>query len=140
MDSLFQFHSDDVGKLILRITVGGIIVFHGISKLTHGIGWLPAVLQMHGLPGFLAYGVFIAEVVAPVLLFCGLLTRLASLTIAFDMVMALWLVLRSQIFTVKQGGGGWAIEVEAFLLLGAVALFFLGSGKYSFSKGDGKWD
>lgn len=140
MDSLFRFHSDDMGKLILRIIIGGIIVFHGMSKLTHGIGWLPPVLQMHGLPGFLAYGVFIAEVIAPVFLFCGVLTRMASLAIAFDMVMALWLVLRNEIFAVKQGGGGWAIEVEAFLLFGALAIFFLGSGKYSISKGQGKWD
>jgi len=140
MDSLSTFHSDDFGKLILRFTVGGIMLFHGIWKLMHGIGWLPPVLHMHGLPGFLAYGVFIAEVLAPLLLFAGWMTRFAALTIVVDMLMALLLVLRNDIFTVKPGGGGWGIEIEAFFLLGALALFFTGSGKYSVTGGKGSWD
>ncbi|HEY6952039.1 MAG TPA: DoxX family protein [Bacteroidota bacterium] len=140
MGSLVPVHSDDFGKLILRFSVGGMLLFHGLSKLMHGIGWLPPLLQMHGLPGFLAYGVFIAEIVAPLLLFAGLWTRLASAAIVVDMIMAVALVLRSEIFAVKQGGGGWGIELEAFFLLGSLAIFFLGAGKYSFSKGSGKWD
>ncbi len=140
MDSLRTFHSDDLGKLILRFTVGGIMLFHGIWKLMHGIGWLPPVLHMHGLPGFLAYGVFVAEVLAPILLIAGWLTRLASLTIVIDMIMALLLVLRNDIVAVKPGGGGWAIETEAFFLLAALALFFTGAGKYSASRGIGNWN
>lgn len=140
MESLLSFHSDDLGKLILRLSVGGIMLFHGLSKIMHGIGWLPPLLQMHGLPGFLAFGVFIAEVVAPILLFAGLWTRLASLAIVIDMVMAITLVLRNEIFAVKQGGGGWGIEIEAFFLLGSLAVFFLGAGKYGVSRGNGKLD
>jgi putative oxidoreductase len=140
MDSLPAMHSDDLGKLILRVTVGGIMLFHGIWKLMHGIGWIPPILHMHGLPGFLAYGVFIAEVLAPILLLAGWLTRLASLTIVVDMLMALLLVLRNDILAVKPGGGGWGIEIEAFFLLGSLAVFFLGAGKYSASGGNGEWD
>jgi putative oxidoreductase len=140
MDSLLTFHSDDIGKLILRVTVGGILLFHGVWKLMHGIGWIPPVLHMHGLPGFLAYGVFVAEVIAPIFLLAGWMTRLASLTIVVDMLMAFLLVLHNNIFAVKPGGGGWGIEVEAFFLFGALALFFTGSGKYSVSRGQGKWD
>lgn len=140
MDSLLTFHSDDTGKLILRFAVGGIMLFHGVWKLMHGIGWIPPVLQMHGLPGFLAYGVFVAEVVAPILLFAGWMTRLASLAIIVDMLMALLLVLREDIFAVKPGGGGWGIEVEALFLFGALVLFFTGAGKYSVSRGKGQWD
>lgn len=116
------------------------MLFHGVWKMMHGIGWIPPVLHMHGLPGFLAYGVFIAEVIAPILLFAGWLTRLASLAIVIDMLMALLLVLHNQVFAVKPGGGGWAIEVEAFFLLGALTLFFTGPGTYSVSKGKGQWD
>ena len=116
------------------------MLFHGVWKMMHGIGWLPPVLHMHGLPEFLAYGVFVAEVLAPLLLFAGWQTRLASLTIVIDMVMALLLVLRNDIVSVKQGGGGWGIEIEAFFLLAAVTLFFTGAGKYSISGGKGRWD
>ena len=139
MDSLLTFHSDDIGKLILRFTVGGIMLFHGVWKLMHGIGWIPPILHMHGLPGFLAYGVFIAEVIAPLLLFVGWLTRLASLAIMVDMLMAILLVLHHVVFAVKLGGGGWDIEVEAFFFLGALVLFFTGAGKYSISRGRGQW-
>jgi putative oxidoreductase len=140
MGSLLAFKSDDLGKLMLRLAVGGLILFHGISKLTHGIGWLPPILQANGLPGFIAYGVFIAEVVAPFLVILGVFTRLASLTIAFDMVMAVMLVMRSEVFALKQSGGGWGIELEAFFFIGACALFFMGSGKYGIMKGKGTWD
>ena len=140
MDSLLTFRSDDVGKLILRVAVGGIMLFHGVWKLAHGIGWLPPILQMHGLPGFFAYGVFVAEVLAPFLLISGWLTRLASVTIVVDMLTAILLVLHNDIFTVKPGGGGWGIELEAFFLLGALALFFTGGGKYGVTHGKGVWD
>ncbi len=139
MDPLSAYQSDDLGKLIVRATVGGLMIFHGVSKLLHGIGWMPPMLQMHGLPGALAYGVFVAEIVAPILILAGWKTRLLALTIAFEMVMAIWLEFRDRMFTVKPGGGGWMIELEMFFLLGSIALFFLGSGKYSISRGQGKW-
>jgi putative oxidoreductase len=140
MNSLLTLPSDDVGKLVLRVTVGGIMLFHGVWKLAHGIGWLIPILQMHGLPGFLAYGVFISEVLAPLLLFSGWLTRLASLTIVIDMLVAILLVLHRDILAVKPGGGGWGIELEAFFLFSALALTFTGGGKFGVTGGKGKWD
>src|SRR5207302_1307071 len=73
---------DDAGKLILRVTVAVLMVMHGISKLQNGIGWMAGMLQSHHIPAFVGYGVYVAEVVAPILLILGLLTRLAALVIA----------------------------------------------------------
>ena len=140
MDSLLTGHSDDLGKLFLRLAVGGMMLFHGLSKLLHGIGWMPPMLQMHGIPGWLAYGVFVAEIIAPLLILAGWKTRLLALTVIFDMIMAVWLEFRDRIFTVKPVGGGWTLELEMFFLIGALVLFFIGSGKYSVSRGRGKWD
>jgi len=140
MELLTSFHSEDAGKLTLRITVGGLMIFHGLSKLLHGIGWMPPMLQMHGLPGVFAYGVFVAEVIAPIFIVAGWRARLFALTVIFDMVMALWLEFRDRLFTVKPGGGGWSIELEVFFLLISLAIFFVGAGKFSVSKGQGKWD
>lgn len=140
MDSVLTLHSDDLGKLLLRCTVGGLMLFHGVSKLLHGIGWMPPMLQMHGIPGWVAYGVFLAEVVAPLLMIAGWRTRLASIVLAFEMVMAIWLEFRDRVFTVKPAGGGWTIELELFFLVGSLALVFLGSGKYSVSRGRNNWD
>jgi putative oxidoreductase len=140
MESSFKFHSDDLGKLILRLAVAGLMLFHGISKVIHGIGWMPPMLNQNGLPGFIGYGVYVGEVLAPLLLIAGWQTRLASLVVAFDMLVAAWLVHRQDIFTVRAGSGGWSIELEAFYFLGAMALFLLGAGKYSISRGQGRWD
>ncbi len=140
MIPLSAFHSDDLGKLIVRVSVGGLLLFHGVSKLLHGVAWIPPMLQMHGLPGALAYGVFVAEIIAPICIVAGWKTRLLALTIVFEMIVVVWLVFRDMIFSVKPSGGGWMIELEIFFLLGSAALFFLGSGKFSISRGQGKWD
>jgi putative oxidoreductase len=128
--------NDNLGKLFLRVAVAVIILFHGWYKLTHGVAWIQGML---GGMGFLAYGAYLAELIAPVLILIGFRTRLAALLIVADMLVAILMVLRSAIFSVKEMGGGWAIEVEAMLMLCALALFFTGSGKYAVSS-SGKWD
>ena len=140
MEISLKSPSDDAGKLLLRLAVGGLMLFHGVSKLIHGIGWLMGMLNGMGLPGFIALGVYVGEVVGPILLIFGFKTRLAALVVAFDMLMAVLMVLRNQIFSVREMGGGWSIELEAFFFLGAIAIFYLGAGKYSVSRGQGPWD
>lgn len=135
MISWFPARSDDAGKLALRLAVGGIILFHGLFKLTHGVAWIRQPLGDLGLPGILAYGAYLGEIVAPVLILAGYWARLAALVVAFNMFMAIVLVLRGQVFAVKEMGGGWGIELEALLLLAALALFFTGAGRYSIARG-----
>ncbi len=130
---------EDLGKLLLRLTLGGILLFHGIFKLTHGVQWIEQPLATFGLPGFLAYGTYVAEVLAPVLLLLGYKARLAALVIVTDMLMAIVLVLRPQVLSIKErGGGGWGIELEAMILLVGLTIFCLGSGR--FRLGRGRWD
>jgi putative oxidoreductase len=130
---------EDLGKLILRLALGGVVLFHGVFKLTHGVEWIKQPLAAHGLPGFLAYGTYLAEVLAPVLIVVGWKARLAALAIGFDMLMALFLVLRPQILAIKErGGGGWGVELEALILLVALVIFLIGSGRYRL--GRGAWD
>jgi putative oxidoreductase len=134
-----RYNWEDLGKLILRVTVAVLMVMHGVAKMQNGIGWMAGMLQAHHLPVFVGYGVYVAEVIAPVLLILGLFTRLAALVIAFDMVMAIVLAQSDKIFSRNQGGG-WAIELEMFYLLAALAIFFLGSGRYAVRKGQHRWD
>ena len=121
---------EDVGLFLLRLALGGILLFHGIFKLTHGVEWIKQPLGTLGLPGFLAYGTYVAEVVAPLLLMLGLWARIAALVVAFDMLMAIALVLRPRIFTINEMGGGWGIELEALILVVALALCLTGPGRY----------
>lgn len=76
---------EDWGKLVLRLAIGGLLLFHGIAKLKGGISWMAGPLGAFGLPAFIGYGVYIGEIVAPLLLIAGKWTRLAGLVIAFNM-------------------------------------------------------
>jgi putative oxidoreductase len=130
---------DDWGKLLLRLTVGVLLLLHGIAKIKNGIGWMAGTLANFGLPLFVGYGVYIGEVVAPLLMIVGKFARLAGLVIAFDLLMAIVLVRKGDVASLNQGGG-WGIEVELLFLLGGIAIFLLGSGRYSLSRGRGRWD
>jgi putative oxidoreductase len=123
--------NEDLGKLVLRWTVGGLLLFHGVFKLRHGVEWMVPVLEGVGLPAFLRYGSYVGEVLAPLLLLVGWQTRLAALVVAFDLAMAIALVQRGKILAVHPQSGAWGIELEMLFLLGALAIFFLGPGRYA---------
>jgi putative oxidoreductase len=129
MLNLWRNPSDEVGKLFLRLAVGGLMLFHGIGKIAHGIGFIEHALQAIGLPGFIGYGVYVAEVIAPMLIILGYQTRAASLVVAFDMLVAVALFHRQDIFLIRESGA-LGIEIEAFFFIAALALFFMGTGKY----------
>lgn len=80
------FDRPDAGKLALRLTFGGLMLFHGVAKIQHGVGWIAGALQEQGLPAFIAYGVFVGEILAPILIILGLFTRPAALVYAFTLV------------------------------------------------------
>ena len=119
---------------MLRLALGVIILFHGIWKLTHGVAWMSGPLGAAGLPNALAYGSYVGEVVAPLLLIFGLLPRVGALLIAFDMFMAIVLARRGDIGVINQMSGGWAIELEALLMFVALAIALAGAGRYSLSR------
>ena len=90
-----QKASGDISKLILRLTVGGLMIFHGISKIINGIPWLGAVVTGAGLPEFVKYGVYLGEIVGPLFLILGYKTRIGALLVAVDMLFALFLAHKS---------------------------------------------
>lgn len=119
----------DLGKLIVRLTLGGLLLFHGIAKLLNGIGFIEGQLASHGLPTILAYGVYIGEVIAPLMVILGYQTRIGALIIVFNMIVAIALVHGHQLLTLSSNGG-WALELQGFFLFTAVAVIFLGPGRY----------
>ena len=126
---------EDVGKLILRITTAGLILFHGVHKIVFGVAF-GGVLAAHQLPQFVAYGVYVGEVVAPLFILLGAWTRIASLVVVFNMVVAIVLVAYRNV-SVLQRTGAWGMESEAFYLLTALVVFFIGAGKYRITRGEG---
>jgi putative oxidoreductase len=78
----------------------------------------------------LAYGVYAGEILGPVLLILGVFSRLGAALIVANMLFAVWLAGMTNLFAIN-AEGGYALELETFLLFTAVALMFLGAGRYS---------
>jgi putative oxidoreductase len=122
--------NDNLGKLILRLTVGTLILLHGIFKLLHpeSLDSISKMLTVIHLPQAIAYGVFVGEVIAPLMVVLGFYSRLGGLLIFGNMVFALMLAHRAQLFTLT-ANGGWALELQGFYLFSGLAVLFLGSGR-----------
>ena len=131
--------SNDIGILLIRISIGFLLPFHGFNKLIKGIDWITGLLNAVSLPAFIRYGVFFGEIVAPLLILFGFRTRIAALIVCINMFMAVLLAHRNELFKIKEAGGAWSIELDALFFLGALALFFTGGGKFCLST-KSKWD
>lgn len=131
--------TDDMGKLVLRLSVGVLMLLHGIFKLQNGVGGIAGMLGSQGLPGFLAYGVYLGEVVGPVLVIIGLYTRVGAVLIIGNMLVALALAHSQELFSLGSMGG-WALELQGMFLFGAVAIELLGAGKYSVGGVSGRYN
>ena len=123
-------NTDDAGKLVLRVAIGLLVLLHGIFKITHGVGFIGGMLDKAGLPGFLAYGVYIGEVVAPLMMMLGVGARAGAAIVVVNMLVALGLVHMGDLFVITKQGG-WALELQGLYLFGALAVALLGAGRYS---------
>ncbi|EQA1664104.1 DoxX family protein [Enterobacter cloacae complex sp. P3B] len=124
---------DDLGKLLLRLAVGGLMLFHGLHKLFGGVGFISGMLVEKGLPGFIAYGVLVGEVVAPILIIVGLFTRPAALVLALTMIVAWLMVGMGETFALDKVGA-WAIESLVYFFVGSLAVACLGAGRFALGK------
>lgn len=121
--------SDDLGKLVLRLALGILMLLHGIAKMGKGVDGIGGMLAAQGLPAALAYGAYIGEVLAPALVIIGWMTRPAAALIAINMVVAIWLAHAKQL-TQFTNTGGWALELQGMFLFTAVALMLMGGGRF----------
>jgi putative oxidoreductase len=129
----YPLQSDDTGKLVLRLTLGILILLHGIAKVMNpdaAMGGISGMLAAKGLPAFVAYGAYVGEVLAPLMIIVGVFTRIGGLLVVVNMVFAFALAHSAQLFTLGKQGG-WALELQGFYLFCGVAIYFLGSGRYA---------
>jgi putative oxidoreductase len=125
--------NEDLGKLILRIFCGGLMIFHGIHKINHGHDFIKKMLTNSGMPEFMWIGIPFSEILAPVLIIVGIFTRLSALLISFTMLMAMYLVRGWTAFQLNPDLGYINAELELLYFSMGIVIFLIGSGKYSLS-------
>jgi putative oxidoreductase len=120
----------DIGLLLLRVAFGGMMAI--------GHGW-PKFVKFRGDPGNFPdplgigstmsfYGAVGAELVCGAMLVVGVLTRIAALPLAFTMIIAAFVVHKSDPFFM---GGGAAKEPAVMYLCAYLAVLLLGPGRFS---------
>ena len=120
-------HNPRAAMVLLRTTLALLMLFHGWAKIRHGIGGIELMVEARGAPGWLAYAVYLGEVVAPLLLLVGLWVVPAALVIAINMLVAFFLVHTKQVLML-QNSGGLSLEMQAFFFVTAIVVA-MGSSK-----------
>lgn len=113
-----------LAALVLRLSMGGMMLTHGWGKFLNLIGEDPGFADPIGLgeiPSLVL--AVIGEFVCPLFLVVGFKTRLACIPPAITMIVAAFII---------HGDDPWRKQEFPLLYLGGfIAIFLLGSGKYS---------
>lgn len=126
-------HNDAIGKLTLRLTTGLLMLFHGFAKVSHypdSLSFIRLRLVDLELPQLIAYGVYLGEIIAPLMIILGLFSRIGGLFIVGNMIFAIIIAHTGHLFLLTEHGG-WRLELQGFYLFCGLAIVFLGSGKYA---------
>ncbi len=120
---------NDSGKLLLRLALGVLLLLHGIAKLKNGIDPIIGMVGGAGLPPWVAYGAYIGEILAPLLVIIGCYARVGAGLIVISMLFAIRLVHMDDLL-VFGSHGGWALELQGMYLFTAIAVALIGPGRY----------
>jgi putative oxidoreductase len=123
----------DLGVALLRVSLGLMYLAHSIvlKLLTYGLPGTAAFFVKVGLPIWLAYATFGAEVLGGTLLVLGIQTRWVSLALLPTLLGAIIWVHATNGWVFTANGGGW--EYPAFLAAASAALALMGDGAYAVS-------
>ena len=120
-------------KRLLGLGLGVLLLFHGVDKLLNGIDGIIEMVNGLNLPyekytQYLAYGVYLGEVIAPVLLILGRYVRMAGFLIVINMLVAMVLTHTGTIFSLAEHGA-WVIELPMLYLIMGLTLAVWGKEK-----------
>jgi putative oxidoreductase len=138
-------HSQDIGKLVLRLMVGILLLFHAYGVLIGDPG-IPNAVAAWKLPRFFAHIALLLEAGGALLIILGLFTEAGAIAIITFMLAGLIMYHVSAVENLRGSGNHlfmlgnnpagthhdkYLLEAQAFYLFGAIAVLFLGSGRYA---------
>ena len=132
----FYGFARDISYPLIRVTIAGTLMYHGIGKL---MGPPIAVFAQQSIarrgiePSMLvAYLVFMNETIGAVCIMLGLFTRFFAASIAIELAVITFLVFLPHGYGWTRPSGGWEFPLLWGLLFFAVAL--RGGGPYSLDR------
>ncbi len=126
---LLHFSSKiDLASLLLRVSVGGMFVLHGIGKaFVVGIDSVIEAFLAQGFPIWTVYFSTVLEILGGILLLLGLHTRAAALVL-MPITVGILVYHFPNGWAFQSAGGGW--EYPQLILIALLAIFLLDSGTY----------
>ncbi len=120
----------DYAALLLRVSLGVMFIAHSLvlKGMTFGLAGTAQYFESLGLPAFLAYATFFAELIGGVMLVLGVQSRWVALALLPVLFGAAWVHIgNGWVFSAQ--GGGW--EYPLYLIVLSVAQALLGDGAYA---------
>lgn len=127
-----QTSNADYAALLLRVSLGVMYIAHSVvlKGMTFGLAGTAQYFESLGLPAFLAYATFYAELIGGVLLILGVQSRWVALALLPVLFGATWVHIGNG-WAFSAQGGGW--EYPLYLIVLSVAQALLGDGAYAMS-------
>ena len=120
------------GALLLRVSLGVMFIAHSLvlKWMTFTLAGTAQYFESIGLPAFLAYVTFFAELIGGILLVLGVQSRWVALGLLPILAGATWVHLGNG-WVFSAPGGGW--EYPLYLIVLSAAQALLGDGAYALS-------
>ena len=120
------------GTLLLRVSLGIMFIAHSLvlKWMTFTLAGTAQYFESIGLPGPLAYVIFLAELIGGILLVLGVQSRWVALGLLPILAGATWVHLGNG-WVFSAPGGGW--EYPLYLIVLSLAQALLGDGAYALS-------
>ena len=128
----FKSNYPQSGAALLRITLGLILLSHGLLKvLVFGFNGTVGFFESIGLPAVVAYLTIFGEIAGGLGLITGIFSRLAAILSIPILLGASWVHLGNG-WVFSNPGGGW--EYPVLLVVLAVIVAIQGPGLYAMGK------
>jgi len=117
------------GAMVLRLALGTMWIAHALLKwFVFTLPGFALWLESQGLPGFMAWPIFILELIGGVLILAGFYGRYLSIILIPILFIASWVHFGNG-WAHTSPAGGW--EYPVFLIFTSIAYAFIGEGRFA---------
>ena len=124
----------DLGILFARLGLGVCLFMHGFAKISHSIDGVKGILAKVGLPEIMAYGSYVGEVIAPIMIILGIFSRIGALLVIGTSLTIMYAYHGLGNLLELTNVGGFKAEILYLYIALSLCIIFNGSGKYAIRK------